>query len=199
MSKKARKTTHDLLLGITKALPTDFEPWGERERDGADCSCGCEFFMELPGKFGADWGVCVNKKSPRAGLLTFEHQGCPEFSGTDDDGNGDGNLSCAERMERADGPPYYAYMPLAEMIEAMRAKESRRALMAVHAAVFDGNMYLWTLDGKHHVIALSSIRPAAAASPDFSQIRVVDHGQTIRLGKYEAAVDALLEDSTEVK
>jgi hypothetical protein len=26
-----------------------------------------------------DWGVCVNPVSPRVGLLTFEHQGCPQF------------------------------------------------------------------------------------------------------------------------
>ena len=26
-----------------------------------------------------DWGVCANVKSPRKGLLTFEHQGCKEF------------------------------------------------------------------------------------------------------------------------
>jgi len=26
-----------------------------------------------------DWGVCVNPASPRAGLLTFEHQGCEQF------------------------------------------------------------------------------------------------------------------------
>jgi len=30
-----------------------------------------------------DWGVCANPKSPRAGLLTFEHQGCPEFTALD--------------------------------------------------------------------------------------------------------------------
>jgi len=28
---------------------------------------------------GSDWGICANPKSPRAGLLTFEHQGCPQF------------------------------------------------------------------------------------------------------------------------
>lgn len=33
--------------------------------------------MEWP--LGADWGVYSNPKSPRAGLLTFEHQGCREF------------------------------------------------------------------------------------------------------------------------
>ena len=44
---------------------------------GSDCSCGCKFFYELEGQ--GDWGVCLNKQSPRAGLLTWEHQGCPQF------------------------------------------------------------------------------------------------------------------------
>jgi hypothetical protein len=26
-----------------------------------------------------DWGVCTNPRSPRAGLLTWEHMGCPEY------------------------------------------------------------------------------------------------------------------------
>lgn len=63
-------------------LPTDFEPYGQRNRKtdwGPDCSCGCLHFQKLEGPLGADWGVCSNPKSPRAGMLTFEHQGCPEF------------------------------------------------------------------------------------------------------------------------
>jgi hypothetical protein len=44
-----------------------------------DCSCGCKWFVELAGEVGLDWGVCSCPKSPRAGLLTFEHQGCKEF------------------------------------------------------------------------------------------------------------------------
>jgi hypothetical protein len=44
-----------------------------------DCSCGCRHFLPLQGQLGHDWGVCANSKSPRAGLLTFEHQGCAEF------------------------------------------------------------------------------------------------------------------------
>jgi len=45
----------------------------------ADCSCGCRHYVPLEGKEGADWGVCTNPRSPRAGLLTFEHQGCEFF------------------------------------------------------------------------------------------------------------------------
>jgi uncharacterized Zn-finger protein len=70
---------HEHLHTICRRLPSDFEPYGERERTGPDCSCGCRHFMKLPGKLGMDWGVCTNAASPRSGLLTFEHQGCEQF------------------------------------------------------------------------------------------------------------------------
>jgi len=41
-----------------------------------DCSSDCKFFHELAGVRGQDWGVCFNSKSPRSGLLTFEHMAC---------------------------------------------------------------------------------------------------------------------------
>lgn len=44
------------------------------DRFGVDCSCGCRYFIELDGQ--GDWGVCQNPKSPRSGLLTWEHMGC---------------------------------------------------------------------------------------------------------------------------
>lgn len=70
---------HEHLHSICRHLPSDFEPYGQRERDSADCSYGCKHFLKLPGKLGMDWGVCANPKSPRTGLLTFEHQGCEQF------------------------------------------------------------------------------------------------------------------------
>lgn len=74
---------HDILWTHCRKLPTDFQPYGERDRDTvdpcADCSCGCRHFLALAGGLGNDWGVCANPKSPRVGLLTFEHQGCPHF------------------------------------------------------------------------------------------------------------------------
>jgi hypothetical protein len=70
-------------FGLSRTLDSDFEPYGKRSRlDGnpADCSCGCRYFVPLaPASLSTDWGCCLNKKSPRAGLLTFEHQGCREF------------------------------------------------------------------------------------------------------------------------
>ena len=74
-----KPSLHAHLHTICRHLPSDFEPYGERERDGPDCSCGCKHFLKLPGKLGMDWGVCAHPSSPRAGLLTFEHQGCAQF------------------------------------------------------------------------------------------------------------------------
>lgn len=68
---------HKALWKVVEKLPGDFEPYGLRSNDerGLDCSCGCRFFLPVD-KVGADWGVCANPKSPRAGLLTWEHMGC---------------------------------------------------------------------------------------------------------------------------
>lgn len=72
---------------IVKVLPTDYSDYGGeivRWADGSDypdCSSGCRWFAPIAGKLGFDWGVCANPKSPRAGLLTWEHQagrGCYE-------------------------------------------------------------------------------------------------------------------------
>ena len=75
--------THEALWAVAKKLPTDFEPYGKRRRgDGtihSDCSGNCRWFHVLAGMRGQDWGICANPKSPRAGLLTFEHMGCPEY------------------------------------------------------------------------------------------------------------------------
>jgi len=80
--KPSRETTHEDLWKLVQKLPSDFSPYGERSRDsdeGPDCSCGCKYFHPLTGERGNDWGICTNSKSPRAGLLTFEHMGCQQF------------------------------------------------------------------------------------------------------------------------
>lgn len=71
---------HDRLLHVLPRLETDFGPFGKVPQDGQpDCSNGCRHFVKLA--YGAvdQWGVCSNPESPRAGMLTFEHQGCSAF------------------------------------------------------------------------------------------------------------------------
>jgi hypothetical protein len=72
--------THEQLWQIAIKLPSDYEPYGQASRGGfSDCSCGCRWYHPLTGGAGSDWGICANAAGPRAGLLTFEHQGCPQF------------------------------------------------------------------------------------------------------------------------
>jgi hypothetical protein len=76
--------THEQLWHICLLKPDDYEPYGKCKRlKGttilSDCSGGCKWYHTLIGPASLDWGVCGNPQSPRAGLLTFEHQGCPEF------------------------------------------------------------------------------------------------------------------------
>jgi len=75
---------HDPFWQIVKVLPTDYtdyggsvKRWEEVEGFYPDCS-SCRLFKRLHNvsemSFDSDWGVCSNPNSPRAGLLTWEHQ-----------------------------------------------------------------------------------------------------------------------------
>jgi hypothetical protein len=68
---------HERLHAIKKVLATDYESYGGMVSDdlrGPDCSCGCKWAEWLEGELGFDWCVCSKRDSPRAGLLTWEHQ-----------------------------------------------------------------------------------------------------------------------------
>jgi hypothetical protein len=84
MKSNAWNPPNNRLWSACKLLPSDFEPYVKRSRSGLfgagpDCSGGCKWFHTLNGEAGMDWGVCLSPASPRAGLLTFEHQGCRHF------------------------------------------------------------------------------------------------------------------------
>ena len=81
-----------------KVLATDYrdyggqvERWKLADLNYPDCSCGCKWFVPLyDSKYDSadcDWGVCTNPNSPRAGLLTWEHQAglkCFEWDSSND-------------------------------------------------------------------------------------------------------------------
>lgn len=87
-----------MLFRSLKCLPEDYKPWGQTDKDDpaapggwwADCSSGCRYYLVLADvgeeRLSMDWGICVNPKSHRCGLLTFEHQGCPAFEYDEEEG-----------------------------------------------------------------------------------------------------------------
>jgi hypothetical protein len=86
MSYKPRLSSHmDSLLVVLASDYADYggavKRWEDAEHAYPDCSVGCRWYIPLEGLLGADWGVCAHAGTPRAGLLTFEHQagfGCFE-------------------------------------------------------------------------------------------------------------------------
>lgn len=85
------KDIHDYLLAIVLRRDEDYFPYGKRERDCLDCSCGCKWYVSVlwvgDTWVGDDWGACINQKSHRCGLLTFEHQGCSFFEAWENESN----------------------------------------------------------------------------------------------------------------
>lgn len=80
-----------LLAEVVGLDPRDWDGYGLLDRwaehyegSSGDCSSGCRFYVPLDGELGPDWGVCTNPASHRAGKLTFEHQGCPQFGAADE-------------------------------------------------------------------------------------------------------------------
>jgi len=68
---------NDPLWQVLKRLPSDYseyggliERWAQPDESYPDCSGGCCHWRAID----ADWCVCANPDSPRAGLLTWEHQ-----------------------------------------------------------------------------------------------------------------------------
>src|SRR5437870_4997761 len=45
----------------------------------------CQFYVQLTGALGPDWGACTNPVSPFDGKIMFEHNGCDQFSLAEDE------------------------------------------------------------------------------------------------------------------
>jgi hypothetical protein len=85
---------HFKLCEACPHLPNDYWPYGQTVDPTIfhnDCSAGCIHYYRLAShddeELGRDWGVCINPKSHRCGLLTFEHQGCKFFEINREDGS----------------------------------------------------------------------------------------------------------------
>ena len=79
--------SHEQLVSVLRQHPEDHGGYGDAEQPhNPQCSdgWGCKFFHTLEGARGMDWGVCGNPESHRAGLLTFEPQGCSKFEPVED-------------------------------------------------------------------------------------------------------------------
>jgi hypothetical protein len=84
------------------------------------------------------------------------------------------------------------WLSLPEMVEILGSRDRRKYVIG--GAVDQGTETLTIVRGDltQLTVPLSVFRPSGTTKPDFRRFDVIDFGQTIRLGEYEADTDAVL-------
>jgi len=85
-----------------------------------------------------------------------------------------------------------AMLPREQITEVLSLPERERAGLAVAAFVEPGGLTLVLGDQSAATAPISAFGPSACAPPDFGRLALADHGNTVRLGEYEADVGFVL-------
>lgn len=99
-----------------------------------------------------------------------------------------------QRLERDERTWYL--LPLDELGEVLSLSHDKSRDLAIGCS-FDEKMNAITIvrGNLETIIAPASLfTPSGTTSPDFSQLSVIDHGMTIKMGDYESSVDAIFYD-----
>ncbi len=89
--------------------------------------------------------------------------------------------------------PAGSYLPLPELVEVLDTDNRPDLAIGGILDMNAGLLTLWRGDLTKLVVPLSTFNPnSSGASPDFREFRIVDYGQTLQFGEYEAAFDTVL-------
>jgi len=95
-------------------------------------------------------------------------------------------------FERAQARPR-AILPTEDIIAVFRAPNRRDLCIGGTVVPESGTLILVRGDLDTLLVPLSAFQPSATAvRPDFADFEVIDSGQSLRFGQYEASVDAVL-------
>lgn len=87
----------------------------------------------------------------------------------------------------------YRFLPTDEMLEALTAANRTDLLIGGSADPASRTLTLIRGDLKPLVVPFSMFpRTVKGVKPDFARFALLDHGQTVKLGAYEASTDAIL-------
>jgi hypothetical protein len=85
------------------------------------------------------------------------------------------------------------FLPTEELIEALEAPNRHDLFIGGSVDQATETITFWRGDLKPLTVPFSALeKSGSGTSPDFTQFSVIDSGQTVLLGEYEAAVDAIL-------
>lgn len=93
----------------------------------------------------------------------------------------------------------FVMLPKEELLEALAADNNNQLCVGVRVAFHMAYMLeLLLADGRALVVPPSFFTESGdGTKPDFENVRPTDHGLTLALGEYEAAVDYIIEKAAE--
>jgi hypothetical protein len=89
--------------------------------------------------------------------------------------------------------PQNAVLGIEELVEVLASPDRQDLAIAVAYDTGTQTLTLWRGDFSRIVVPATALEVnGKSPKPDFDNISMIDYGQTIRLGRFEASVDALL-------
>lgn len=85
------------------------------------------------------------------------------------------------------------FLEPAEVAEVMASPEPRNLIIGGSADLIEGIVVLIRGDFTSVLVPFDWFEPSGTTEPDFTDFEVIDYGQTVRFGGYEAATEAILE------
>lgn len=101
-------------------------------------------------------------------------------------------LALASRYFRTVFQPGLKWLPPEQVIRILHAHEPRDRLVAGLIDEVAGNLLVYRGDLQPVVVPCKSFLPRAGVEPDFNDFEVIDGGNAVRFGAYEASADAVL-------
>ena len=83
-------------------------------------------------------------------------------------------------------------LPREELVNVLSHEPSHVAHLIIAGCRHENNITFLTGDLERITVPLSIFEPGAKYSPDFDQFEIIDYGNAIKFGEYEACVDVIL-------
>jgi len=81
-----------------------------------------------------------------------------------------------------------------ELVEALESSDPWRLLVIGRVLMLSRQVILVTAGLERICVPFAWFEHSGTTSPNFDQLEIIDSGQTVKLGEYEASSDAILEE-----
>src|SRR5712692_116288 len=100
-------------------------------------------------------------------------------------------LALAGKYFRTVFQPSLKWLPVEQLIRILNSNEPRDRIVCGMVDKQADNLLVYRGDLQPVVAPLNSFRPSAGLAPNFDEFEVIDWGNAVRFGEYEASADAI--------